>query len=141
MVADPERSFIVGGTVIPTQISTTAQHAYYSVPFSIWYSMSASVVVGCAFSIFVYSKTVPRDFINSLIAGGVACTTAGLYFTNPVWPMVLGSTAGMVQSLVQGLFEKKTSMTGRIFHSNSFALFGIQGMIGGVFASIFRKVV
>lgn len=142
MVADPERSFIINGFGIsPTQILTTAQHAFYSVPFSIWYSMSASVIVGCAFSIFVYSKTIPRDFLNSLVAGGVACTTAGLYFTNPVWPMILGTTSGMVQSLVQGLIEKRTSMTGRIFHSTSFTLFGIQGLIGGVFASIFRKVV
>lgn len=103
--------------------------------------MSAAVIVGCACSVFVYKKTVPRDFLNSLVAGGVASCTAGLYFTNPVWAMVLGSTAGGVQSLIQGLIEKRVSMTGRIFHSNSFSLFGVQGLIGGVFASIFRKVV
>jgi hypothetical protein len=56
-----------------------------------------------AFSIFVYQKIVPRDMLNSLIAGGVACCTAGVYFTNPVWPMVMGSACGIVQALVQGL--------------------------------------
>ena len=65
--------------------------------------MSASVLVGSAFSIFVYQKLVPRDLLNSLIAGGVACCTAGVYFTNPVWPMVLGSASGIIQALVQGL--------------------------------------
>lgn len=32
-------------------------------------------------------------------------------------------------------------MKNRIFHSYSFSLFGVQGLIGGIFASIFRKVV
>lgn len=32
-------------------------------------------------------------------------------------------------------------MKSRIFHTYSFSLFGVQGLIGGVFASIFRKVV
>lgn len=76
---------------------------FFTIPLSIWYCMSASVIVGSAFSIFVYEKVVPRDFLHSLIAGGVACCTAGVYFTNPIWPMVLGSATGMVQSLVQGL--------------------------------------
>lgn len=65
--------------------------------------MSASVTVGMAVSTFVYQKIVPRDFLNSLVAGGIAAASAGLYFTNPVWPMVLGSTCGIVQALVQGL--------------------------------------
>lgn len=108
---------------------------------SIWYCIAASVIVGTAFSIFVYEKTIPRDFINSVVAGGVASCTAGVYFTNPVWPLVLGSVTGMVQSLVQGLIEKRIAMKGRIFHTYSFTLFGVQGIIGGVFASIFRKVV
>lgn len=65
--------------------------------------MSASAIVAIAFSIFVYQKLIPRDLINGLVAGGVACCSAGVYFTNPVWPMVMGSACGMVQSLVQGL--------------------------------------
>lgn len=32
-------------------------------------------------------------------------------------------------------------MKGRIFHTHSFSLFGVQGIIGGIFASIFRAVV
>ncbi len=55
--------------------------------------------------------------------------------------MVLGSTCGIVQGLVQGLIEKRVSMKNRIYHTYSFTLFGVQGLIGAVFASIFRKVV
>lgn len=32
-------------------------------------------------------------------------------------------------------------MSNRIFHTNSFTMFGIQGIIGGIFASIFRAVI
>lgn len=55
--------------------------------------------------------------------------------------MVLGSTCGIVQALVQGLIEKRISMNNRIFHTNSFTMFGVQGLIGAIFASIFRRVV
>jgi ammonia channel protein AmtB len=103
--------------------------------------MSAAIIMGCAGSIIVYGKSVPRDMINGMVAGGVACASAGFYFTNPVWPMVLGSTVGFIQALIQGLIEKKVAMTSRIFHTYSFSLFGVQGLIGAVFASIFRKVV
>lgn len=141
ITADPELSWLVNGTIVPTETLTTGNHIFFVVPMSIWYCMSASVIVGIGFSIFVYEKTIPRDFINSLIAGGVACCTAGVYFTNPVWPLVLGTATGMTQSLIQGLVQKRVAMKGRIFHTHSFSLFGVQGIIGGVFASIFRAVV
>ena len=70
-------------------------------PFSVWYSMAASCTVGTAFSIIVNGRAIVRDFINSLVAGGVASTTASMYFLNPVWPMILGSTAGISQVLLQ----------------------------------------
>lgn len=72
-------------------------------PLSVWFTMSSSLIVGSGFSYFVYQKVVIRDFIHAIVAGGVASCTAGVYFTNPVWPMVLGSATGIVQSLVQGL--------------------------------------
>lgn len=103
--------------------------------------MAASTIVGSAVSIFIYQKLIPRDFLNSLIAGGVAACSAGFYFTGPVWAMVLGSACGMVQAAIQGLIEKRVAMNSRIYHTYSFSLFGVQGLIGGVFASIFRKVV
>ena len=141
ITADPELSWIVNGSSAATETLTLASHIFFIVPLSIWFCMSASVLVGVAFSIFVYEKTVPRDMINSLVAGGVASCTAGVYFTNPVWPLCLGAACGITQSLVQGLIEKRIAMKSRIFHTNSFTLFGVQGLLGGVFASIFRAVV
>jgi uncharacterized membrane protein YjjB (DUF3815 family) len=78
-------------------------HIFYNVPLNIWYSMSAAAMIGMAFSIIINGKIIVRDLLHSLIAGGIACCTAGVYFTNPVWAMVLGSTCGIVQTLVQGL--------------------------------------
>jgi len=105
LAADPETPWVINGNqVVPTRVtSTNVASQYYNVPFSVWYCMASSAIVGSAFSIFVYAKLVPRDLLNSLIAGGVASVSAGFYFTNPVWPMVLGSACGMVQALVQGL--------------------------------------
>jgi len=143
LAADPETPWVVNGnTIVPTRVtSTNVASQYYNVPFSVWYCMASSAIVGSAFSIFVYAKLVPRDLLNSLIAGGVASVSAGFYFTNPVWPMVLGSACGMVQALVQGLIEKKVAMKHRIFNTTSFTLFGVQGIIGSIFAAIFRRVV
>jgi hypothetical protein len=104
ITADPERPWIVNGIATTSEITTDAgSHIYYTVPLSVWYCMSASIIVGSGVSFFVYQKLMIRDFLHSLVAGGVAACTAGVYFTNPVWPMVLGSTTGIVQSLVQGL--------------------------------------
>ena len=141
ITADPELPWFTNGIPNRTENGTFSTHMFFRVPMSIWFSMAASVMVGMAFSTFVFQKIMVRDMLLSLIAGGVACCTAGVYFTNPVWPMVMGSTCGMVQALVQGLIEKKVAMNNRIFHTTSFTLFGIQGIIGGIFASIFRAVI
>lgn len=103
LTADPEMPWFTGTTPTINEMTTFSNSMFFRTPFAIWYCMAASVMVGMAVSIFVFAKLVVRDMLNSLIAGGVACCTAGAYFTNPVWAMVLGSTCGLVQSLVQGL--------------------------------------
>lgn len=110
-------------------------------PLSIWYSMASAGVMSAAFSILINENLIARDIINGLVAGGVASLTSSLYFTNPVWPMVLGASAGMFQSIFQNVLEKKVARSKKIINTHSFILFGFQGILGGVFASIFRKVV
>jgi hypothetical protein len=113
----------------------------YNVPLSIWFAMSSSLSLGYAFSTLINGKVVARDFINSLVAGGVAACSAGVFFTNPVWAMVLGSTCGIVQAIVQRTIEQSVANNSRIFHTYSFTLFGVQGLIGAIFASIFSAVI
>jgi hypothetical protein len=73
----------------------------YNVPLSVWFSMATSLSFGYAFSALINGKVVLRDYINSLVAGGVAACSAGVFFTNPLWAMILGATCGMVQAIIQ----------------------------------------
>ena len=41
-----------------------------------------------------------------MIAGGIACSSASLYITNPVFAMIVGSVAGIIQVVGQLLIEK-----------------------------------
>jgi hypothetical protein len=74
----------------------------FNVRLSVWYSMASSVLAGCIFTLLSGSRgVVARDFINCLIAGGVASCSGSFFFTNPVYAMVLGSVCGFVQAFVQ----------------------------------------
>ena len=114
---------------------------FYIAPLSVWYAMASSTILATAISTLINSNIIARDMINGLVAGGVACCTAAFYFTNPVWPMVLGSTAGALQSVLQNVAEKKVAKSQNIRNTHSFALFGVQGILGAIFAAIFRQVV
>lgn len=103
--------------------------------------MASSTIVGSAISILMNGNLVARDLINCLVAGGVASCTASLYFTNPVWAMLCGSCAGLTQAIVQRTLEKTFARKKKIVNTHSFVLFGFQGLLGGAFASGFRKMV
>ena len=103
--------------------------------------MSSSAMVGVGISMLICNGLVARDFINCLIAGGVAAASASMYFTNPVWAMILGSGSGIFQILIQRYVEKKWAVKNGIISTHSFTLFGIQGIWGGIYASIFRRVI
>ena len=65
---------------------------------SVWYTIGATVIFSTAGSIFVNGKPLIRDLINSVVAGGVCSLTASFYLTNPVWSILLGCLAGIVQT-------------------------------------------
>lgn len=46
----------------------------------------------------------------------------------------MGIVGGFVQVLIMNVIEKKFARTKNIFHTFSFGLFGVQGMIGAAFA-------
>ena len=115
--------------------------AYPLSPLSIWYSMAAAAISASAFSFLFNGNLIPRDLINGTVAGGVASTTASVYLANPVWAMVLGAGAGFFQTLFQSTIEKSRAKKGKIINTHSFFLFGFQGLWGGAYASIFRKVI
>jgi ammonia channel protein AmtB len=81
-----------------------------------------------------------RDVVEGSIAGAVACASASFYLVNPVYALVIGSVSGVVQALAQNMIEKRSSRTRNILNTFSFVTFGVQGMLGSAFASLFRAV-
>jgi len=108
---------------------------------SIYYSIFSSVMMGISFSFFINSKLVIRDLINSGVAGAISGLASVMYIDKPVYSMVVGSTSGIVQTLVQNLIEKRISRRTKVFSTYSWQLFGVQGLIGTIFGSIFKTVV
>jgi hypothetical protein len=41
-----------------------------------------------------------RDFVYGTISGGIAATSASFYITNPVFAMIIGSFAGILQTII-----------------------------------------
>jgi hypothetical protein len=81
-----------------------------------------------------------RDLINGIIAGGVAMLCTSFFIKSVIFSLIIGSTAGLVQVLVQNLVERKLAKNLNIINTYSFCLFGVQGFIGSIYASIFRSV-
>ena len=116
-------------------------HALYRIPLSVWYTISASTLVALAGSIIVNGKPIARDMINGVVAGGVCSLTASYYLTNPVWSQVLGCAAGLLQMLGQSVVETKWAKSKPIIATYSFTVFGLQGILGGIWSSIFTRVI
>lgn len=53
ITADPELPWTENGAQIPIKSQSNIT-SYFNVPLSIWYSMSSSLIIGTAFSTFVY---------------------------------------------------------------------------------------
>lgn len=80
-----------------------------------------------------------RDVVQAPTAGAVAVASSAYYITNPVYSLVIGSVAGIVQVIGQHAIQKRTAKTSNITNTFSFILFGVQGIIGSVFAAGFRS--
>lgn len=117
-----------------------ALHALYRIPLSVWYTISATVIFSMIGSIFVHGKPLIRDLINSVVAGGVCSLTASYYLTSPIWSILLGCLAGIVQTVGHSILENRFAKEKSVLATHSFTIFGIQGIIGGIWAAIFRRV-
>jgi len=124
----------------PQSTQPISTHAIYTAPISIMYGLAGSTVVCVGFSYFINAKLMVRDVIYGTIAGGIAVSSASYYITNPVWAMLVGSVAGIIQAIGNAI-EKKHSRNGKIVNTISFILFGVQGIVGSAWASIWRAVI
>jgi len=104
------------------------------------YSLAAATVSSFATSSLINNGFLIRDIIYGPIAGGVISSSAAFYVTNPVYGILIGMIAGIVQVAVMNIVEKKVARSQSIWNTFSFTLFGVQGMLGGCFAGAWNAV-
>ena len=116
----------------------TSSFQLYTVPILIFFGMAASTLVSIGISSIINHSILVRDAVQGPLAGAIAVASAAYFITNPVYALVIGCVAGAIQTVWQNYVEKKRSKRDTIVNTFSFCLFGIQGLIGSVFASGFR---
>jgi hypothetical protein len=109
-------------------------------PLSVIVGMGASVVGAYSVSSIINGTAIARDLIHAPIAGGIVVGAASVFVTNPVYSFVAGFTAGALQSIIQNTIEAPAMRKTSVLSTISWSLFGIQGIVGGVFATGYRKI-
>lgn len=104
------------------------------------YALAAATVSSFATSVLINDGLLIRDIVYGPIAGGVISSSASFYVTNPVYGILIGIIGGIVQVVVMNTIEKKTARSKPIWNTFSFTLFGIQGLLGGVFAASWNAI-
>lgn len=103
--------------------------------------MGASIVGALCISILINTDLVIRDIVYAPIAGGIVVGSASFFISNPVYSIAAGLTAGIVQALIQNCIEKPHLQTKSVISTISWSLFGIQGILGGAFASGYQQII
>ena len=106
-------------------------------PYNIIISMGASLITALTMTCVINGKIIGRDLIHAPIAGAIVGGTASFYAINPAQPLAAGVIAGMVQTIIQNYFEKGDHA---VLSTISWSLFGFQGVIGSVFATIYYSI-
>jgi hypothetical protein len=92
-------------------------------------------------SSLINGNIIVRDIMHAPIAGGIVVGSASAFIAHPVYSMVAGFAGGAVQTLIQNLIEKTWSQKKSIVSSISWSLFGVQGLLGGVFATGYKRII
>jgi hypothetical protein len=88
----------------------------------------------------INGTVIGRDLIHAPIAGGIVVGAASFFITNPAYAIVAGFTAGVVQTVIQNVIEWRHTKTKGVVSTISWSLFGIQGILGAVFATGYRNI-
>lgn len=75
-----------------------------SAPFLILLAMGAGSVGSICISILINGSIIVRDATHGLIAGAIATGAGSLYMNNPVYALITGFIAGMIQAAIQSIF-------------------------------------
>lgn len=102
--------------------------------------MGAGAISATSISYLINGYLISRDAIHGPIAGAIAVGASSLYVTNPVYAFVAGAGAGIIQTIIQNLFEKRAARGKLVLSTVSWSLFGLQGIIGAGFASGWKAI-
>lgn len=91
-------------------------------------------------SYILNEKLTIRDFTLGPVAGGISVASASFYITNSTYAILIGTIAGIIQPLIN-FVELKYCIEKPIINTVSFGLFGINGLMGSVWATIWGAVV
>ena len=83
----------------PLETSEKAVDPIFFAPLNILYGISGSIWMAVATSIFIHGRVKVRDFLHGLVAGGIAVSSASFFLVNPVWAILIGAVAGILQTV------------------------------------------
>ncbi len=109
-------------------------------PTCILLGMGAGVIGSIVFSLIYNGELIIRDAIHGVIAGAIVAGASSLYVSNPSYALIAGGVGGLTQSIIQNIFERWGIDKSFKLSTVSWALFGIQGILGGAFASGWKEV-
>jgi hypothetical protein len=63
--------------------------------------MAASLIGSSMVSMLINEQIIIRDLVHAPIAGGIVVGSASFFIANPVYALVAGFAAGVLQALIQ----------------------------------------
>ena len=112
--------------------------APYVSAFIILLAMGAGMITSLVFTLFFNGYIIARDITHGAIAGAIATGAGSLYIFVPGFAILTGAFAGFIQAFIQNYFERKAIRKGYLISTVSWSLFGVQGFIGGFFATFWK---
>lgn len=112
----------------------------YIGPLNIVLAMAAALGAAIMTSGLINGYIIARDLVHAPIAGAIIAGSASFFATNVTQSIIAGFFGGVIQTAIQNLIEKKTARNGPILSTISWSLFGVQGLLGGLFATIYSSI-
>jgi ammonia channel protein AmtB len=113
----------------------------YTGPTSLILGMSSSVLGAFCISSLINGHTIVRDILHAPIAGGIITGSASFFIVSPVYSLVVGFSGGAIQAFIQNIIEKRWLKKKPVISTISWSLFGVQGIIGGIFSTGYKRII
>ena len=112
--------------------------APYTSPLIIIMAMGAGLTGALILTILINGYIIVRDLTHGMVAGAIAVGAGSLYIFNPSFPIITGFIGGSLHTVFQNKIERGAIKKGYFISTVSWSLFGIQGIIGGFFATCWK---